>query len=136
MELRIDENGLTPSIYEKIRKTANFQKYDEADAKIAIDNSLFTLVVYDDEKPVGIGRVVGDNRISFLIKDIVVLPEYRHRKIGQLIMDVILGYIKDHACENPYVVLMSSKNTEKFYERFGFFCRPNDNLGHGMMKLY
>ena len=135
MKLRIAENGLTPSIYEKIRETVDFQKYDKADAKIAIDNSLFTLVIYDGEKPVGIGRIVGDNRIAFLIKDIVVLPEYQHHKIGQLIMEVILRYIEDHSCKNPYVVLMSSKKTEKFYEMFGFFCRPNENLGYGMRKL-
>jgi GNAT superfamily N-acetyltransferase len=136
MNIRIEENALTPDIYEAVRKVVNFQKYDKADAEIALKTSLFTLVAYDGVKPIGIGRVVGDNRIAFLIKDVVVLPEYRHHQIGQLIMKSLLQYIEVNACPHPYVVLMASKHTEGFYEKFGFICRPNQDFGHGMMKLY
>lgn len=31
---------------------------------------------------------------------------------------------------------MSSKENDKFYKRFGFMRRPNDNMGSGMIKYF
>lgn len=136
MSIRIEGNALTPEIYESVRKTADFQHFEQPDVKIAIENSLFTLVVFQEDKPVGIGRIVGDNRIAFLIKDVVVVPECQHQKIGQLIMENLLAYIQKNSCPCPYVVLMASKGTEEFYKKFGFVCRPIGSMGYGMIKPY
>lgn len=31
---------------------------------------------------------------------------------------------------------MSAKGKEKFYKRYGFWKRPNEHFGHGMMQLW
>lgn len=136
MKIKIVENGLTTDIYSSLRATADFQTYVKEDVKVAIKNSLFSVVIYDGEKPIGIGRIVGDNRIAFLIKDVVVLPEYRYQNVGKLVMESLLKYIDSKACPNPYVILMASLNTEEFYKKFGFVCRPNESRGAGMFRVY
>jgi len=47
-----------------------------------------------------------------------------------------MRYIKRNACNNAVVGLMSAKNREGFYEKFGFWKRPNEHFGHGMMQFW
>ena len=38
------------------------------------------VVVFDDKRPIGIARIVGDGRIAFFIKDVVVDPAYQKNR--------------------------------------------------------
>lgn len=134
--MRVVENGLTVDIYRSLRKTGPFMEYNDHDVEVALANSLYSVVVYDGEKPIGIARLVGDNRITFFLKDVVVHPDYRGQGIGRLIMQYIFEYIDQHASDNAYIGLTSTQGREGFYERFGFIRRPNDQLGAGMSMFY
>jgi ribosomal protein S18 acetylase RimI-like enzyme len=129
------DNGLTPDIYFELRQKVTFQEYSFPDVEIALKNTLYSIVIFEDDRPIGIGRVVGDDRIVFFIKDVVVDPEFQKRSIGKLVMQSLLEYIGKKACSNAYVGLMATPNTEKFYRKFGFIQRPTDTLGHGMVKF-
>src|SRR5690606_5326320 len=132
--LRIIANGLTPEIYEELREKVGFQAYEQQDVAIALNNTLFSVVVYDGRRPIGIGRVVGDDRIVFFIKDVVVAPDYQSKAVGKVIMLALNEYIEEKACANAYVALMATPHTEEFYKKLGFIQRPTDTLGHGMVK--
>lgn len=135
MNLIFKENQLTSSIFNKLRPSELFQAYDQADVEIALINTLYSIVIYDDTEPIGMGRLIGDNRISFFIKDVSVVPGYRKQGIGQLIMKYLLKYIESNGSHNAYIGLMSTPNKEHFYEKFGFVKRPNESHGHGMIKF-
>lgn len=135
MEFNVVFNGLTPQIYFNLRKKVGFQEYAVTDIAVALKNTLFSVVVYDGERPIGIARIVGDDRIVFFIKDVVVDPEYQRKSVGKILMEAILGYIDNKACANAYVGLMATPYTEEFYEKFGFIRRPCKGLGHGMVKF-
>ena len=47
-----------------------------------------------------------------------------------------MEYVKNNACPGAVVGLMSAKGKEDFYERFGFWKRPTDSFGHGMMQFW
>ncbi|SJN43018.1 Ribosomal-protein-alanine acetyltransferase [Marinilactibacillus psychrotolerans 42ea] len=128
-------NSLTADIFIKLRGTANFDNYKTEDIEVAIEKNLFSIVVYDDDKPIGMGRIVGDDRIAFFIKDVIVDPQYQHMKVGNTIMTSLLDYIKSKGCEGAYTGLMSTPNKENFYKKYGFIERPNDSLGSGMVKF-
>lgn len=130
------ENGLTADIYAILREKAHFKQYQQNDIEIALQHNLYSLVVYDQEKPVGIARVVGDNRICFFLKDVVVDPDYQKLKVGKLIMEYIFSYLDVYACEGAYIGLMSTPKCIPFYERFGFVQRPCEGMGPGMIQFY
>lgn len=135
MNLRKIPNGLTPTIYRMLREKVLFQPYSDRDVAEALERTLYSVVIYDGNRPVGISRVVGDGRIVFFIKDVVVDPEYQHRGIGKLLMEDLTDYINGKGCRNAYVGLMCTPNTEDFYKRFGFIDRPSKGLGSGMVKF-
>lgn len=121
--------------YIEVRDTAGFMYYNKSYHKESIKNSLYTCMVYKDNKPAAIARLVGDNTVTFFIKDVVVKPEYKGLGLGKKVLNELMSYIDKHAAPNAYIALMASKESESFYKKFGFIKRPNDLLGSGMIKF-
>ena len=120
-------NYLTNSVGWGIRKN---NIVDEA-----LKNTLYSLCVYDDDKLIGYGRIIGDKTIFLYIQDIMVLPKYQSQKIGTKIMNMIIDRINEFKKVNPNIrtYLGASKNKENFYKKFGFKSRNDANLGDGMV---
>jgi len=47
---------------------------------------------------------------------------------------ILLCYLKKQCVERAIIGLMAAKGKERFYKKYGFIERPNDNLGAGMIK--
>jgi ribosomal protein S18 acetylase RimI-like enzyme len=134
--MQVIENGVTEDIFYELRQTGPFVDYGYEDTVYALKHSLYTVAIFDNHKPIGMARLVGDGRISFFIKDVVVLPKYRGQGIGKMLINNLFKYIKCNACYNAYIGLMSSPNMEGFYKKFGFITRPNEIYGAGMILYY
>ena len=106
--------------YIGIRLAAGLSRKSEEAARIGLANSLFAVVVYWDEKPIGIGRVVGDGGSFFEVTDIAVLPEHQKKGVGDMIMRAIMEFLREKAPKTAYVSLMADHGTPQFYERYGF----------------
>lgn len=81
-------------------------------------NSLKILGAYNNEKLLGIIRVVGDGHSVVLIQDILVYPEYQRQGIGTALLKQILQEYKQ-----VYQKHLLTENTEKaiqFYKSLGF----------------
>ena len=133
--LKIVENALTAETYGRLRDKVQFRSYSPDDAAAALRNSLFTTEVREDTETLGIARVVGDGRIVFFIKDVVVDPACQGRGIGHMLLDSLLRYINGAGCEGAYVGLMATPGTEGFYKKYGFIQRPAPGFGHGMVQF-
>ena len=120
-------NYLTNSVGWGIRKNNIVEE--------AMKNTLYSLCVYDNNKLIGYGRIIGDKTIFLYIQDIMVVPEYQSKHIGTGIMKNLLKKINGYKKINPNIrtYLGASKGKESFYEKFGFISRPNENLGSGMI---
>lgn len=101
----------------------------------ALKNTLYSLCVYDNDKLIGYGRIIGDKTIFLYIQDIMVIPEYQSKHIGTGIMNNLLNQIDQYKKINPDIrtYLGASQGKESFYEKFGFISRPNEELGSGMI---
>lgn len=111
-----------PSVddYIRIRLGAGLSRKTEEAATFGLMNSLFGVSVFYEGDPVGIGRVIRDGGCFFEIVDIAVLPEHQGKGVGNLIMTVLMAYIREHAPSSAYVSLMADHGTPAFYERFSF----------------
>ncbi|GEN57461.1 N-acetyltransferase [Halolactibacillus alkaliphilus] len=132
---RIVKQALTPDIYCKLRESVGFQPYAYEDVAVALENTLFSVVIFDRDQPVATGRVVGDGRICFFIKDVVIAPDYQGQSLGKVVMAEIDAYIENVGCDGAYIGLMATPGTEGFYECCGFIQRPTASLGAGMVKF-
>jgi GNAT superfamily N-acetyltransferase len=106
--------------YIAIRLAAGLSRKSEEAARIGLANSLFGVVVYHNDEPIGIGRVIGDGGCFFEVTDIAVLPAHQKKGVGDLIMKAIMEYLRTHAPKTAYVSLMADHGTPYFYKRYGF----------------
>ena len=122
--------------YNDLRASVDFITIREKRARIALENSLYTLIALDDGKPVGMARVVGDGGYVYFICDVIVRPAYQSRGLGRRIIEQVLQWLEDQVDEGETIMvnLMSAINKEPFYEKLGFHKRPFGNHGSGMSR--
>ena len=94
----------------------------EEQVSLAMDNTLFRVSIYDDDKLIGMARVIGDKGLNYYIKDVVVIPEYQKKGIGRMLINEILKYVNDNGIPNTeiFVELCAMPKVVPFYEKFGF----------------
>ena len=120
MNYEIKEEIPNVSNYINIRLKAGLSRKSEEAAEIGLSNSLYSVVVYSSNEPIGIGRVIGDGGCFFEITDMAVLPEHQKKGVGALIMNALVEYLHANAPSTAYVSLMADHGTPHFYEKFGF----------------
>ena len=94
-------------------------------------HTVFAVSIYVDKTIIGMGRVVGDGSY-FTIYDIVVDKAYQGLGIGSIIMREIVEWYKTIEDDDTFLYVNASKDREKFYQKFGFRVRPNEDVGAGM----
>ena len=111
-----------PSIqtYIDVRLRAGLSRKSEEAAERGLPNTIYGVVVYADDSPVGIGRIVGDGGCFYEVTDIAVVPEHQKKGVGVLIMEALVAYLRSNAPSTAYVSLMADHGTPHFYEKFGF----------------
>lgn len=134
--LELRENVLDVDTYFSLREQVGWVKLSKRQAQNAINNCLFNVSAYIDDKPVGMGRVVGDGAVVSYIQDLVVLPEAQKQGVGSAILNRLIEYVKSITEDDTTMMLclMCAKGREDFYIKHGFIARPTDSLGPGMIR--
>jgi len=119
----------------EMRRAEGWGDIREDTALAALVSGLINICAYDDKTLVGFGRVVGDGALYFYIQDVIVVPPYRGKGYGQMIMGRLLTEIKKQAATGATIGLMAAQGKEAFYESFGFISGPNRVYGAGMVQV-
>ena len=133
--VEIKLNTLNLQDYKSLRKSVGWKELSDKQMTKALRNSIVTFCAYEDEKPIGMGRIVGDGAVICYIQELIVCPEYQGKGVGDALMRRLIGYVESLRIENTELMLclMCAKGREPFYERYGFIGRPTDSLGPGMI---
>lgn len=86
----------------------------------AVDGALYSLMLFDGKRPVGMGRVVGDGGVFVMITDVVILPDYQGQGLGREMMHRLNAWCDAHLPPSCFVGLISRPGVESFYEAIGF----------------
>ena len=134
--IRFVEDLKDVNVYLSLRNQVNWIKLDREQAQKALNNSLKIYTVYDDDKPIGMGRIVGDGAVISYIQDLIIIPEYQKKHIGSQLIQHLINYVDSITAENTrrMLCLMCAKGREEFYIKHGFTARPTDSLGPGMIQ--
>ena len=117
--------------YQRMRKTAGWKTISEKQAENAVNNCFYSVCAWDEDKVIGMTRLLWNGDYCAYISDVFVDEEYRGQRIATAMINQTITYLKSQM-EDDYAVklfLMAAKGRESFYERFGFVQRPNDISG-------
>ena len=86
-----------------------------------LNKSAFVYSVFDENKLVGMGRIVEDG-IMCMFYDIVVHKDYQGRGIGKMIMANLLNFTKDknYSSVSLFAWPENKEVLIPFYQKFGF----------------
>lgn len=135
--LRIEENVLSAETFRNLYLSVGWESPSLEQIKIALSNSLRTFIVIEEERAIGMARLLGDYAMSYYIKDFAIHPEYQGKGIGRYLMESIDTSIRQELKEGWSVSLelISAKGQENFYKKFEFEERPCEWDGAGMFKM-
>lgn len=118
-------------------QSADWEAPGREQVQLAINNSFCVFSLYESGNLIGMSRLLGDGAMSFYVKDFVVLPKSQGGGNGKLLMNAMMDYVKNELPKGYKVSLelISSKDKEGFYEKFGFEKRPCEWDGAGMFMM-
>lgn len=115
--------------YVSLRLRSGMGNKDLNRSQIALNNSLFTVSLYDQEKLIGFGRVVGDGGITYVVSDIMVDREYQRRGYAEQIMKAVDSYFDENAHEDSYICLIANHPADLLYCKHRFEYLPENRCG-------
>ena len=125
--------------YNELRRLVNWCEISRRQFETSIPNSRFIIVGKNDGKTISMARAVGDGGYHLLVVDVIVHPDFQGQGIGSHMISELMNFVKNgyiEKGETTMVSLLSAKDKEPFYEKQGFFRRPNAERGAGMSLFY
>lgn len=89
-------------------------------SEMALKNSLYIIAIYDENKLIAFGRIVGDEGITYVVSDIMVDKEYQRRGLGDLVMKDIDDYFEKNTFEDSYILLIANSPADLLYKKHKF----------------
>ena len=135
--MTLKTNELSAEVFLQLYTSVGWEPPGIGQVQKALENTIATFTAYDNDKAIGMVRLIGDSGMSFYIKDFAVVPAYQSKGVGTLLLNALEDYIKEHIVPDWAVSLelISSKEAVGFYQKHGFEERPCDWDGPGMFKM-
>jgi GNAT superfamily N-acetyltransferase len=71
-------------------------------------------------RAIGMGRIIGDGGLSFVVVDIAVEPEHQGRGLGKRIMGALDAWLKANTLDSAHVSLIADGEAKHLYAQYGF----------------
>ena len=116
-----------PTDIVNLYKAGNWWKeyYNPAELPRLISNSFAFAVAVDNRthKAIAMGRIISDGVSDAYIQDVVVLPTYRHHKIGKHIIIKLIEHCHKHNIS--WIGLIAEPGSIEFYTTLKFSQMKN-----------
>ena len=119
----------TAEDYVSLRLRSGMGNKDIQRSRIALSNSVMTISLYDGEKLIGFGRIVGDGGITYVVSDIMVDFDYQRKGFAEQIMNEIDNYFEMNANDDSYICLIANHPADLLYNKHGFEYLPENKCG-------
>ena len=135
--MKTEINTLTPEMFVDLFRSVGWDPPCIEQVRTALEHTIASFTAIEDDKAVGMVRLIGDGGMSFYIKDFAVLPAYQSKGVGTLLMNEMEKYIRNSIAPDWTVSLelISTKEAVPFYKKMGFEERPCEWDGPGMFRM-
>lgn len=127
----IVKNTIKPEDFVNIRANLNWNYVPCDLAKKVIEGSMVNISVFDDDKCVGVGRIVEDNALKGMLTDVMVIREYQNKGVGKMIVLSLIKELYKLIKEGESFQLEASPtaNNRDFYIKCGLKYKPENQDG-------
>lgn len=119
----------TAEDYVSLRLRSGMGNKDIQRSEIALNNSLFTISIYENQKLIAFGRIVGDGGITYVVSDIMVDSDYQRKGLAEKIMNAIDDYFDKNTYEDSYICLIANHPADLLYKKHKFRYLDQDKCG-------
>ena len=119
--------------YLRLRVAAGLSRKSPEGAEIGLANSWHAVVVRHGGEIVGMGRVIGDGGLFFMVVDIAVEPAHQGRGLGKAIMAALVERLKAAAPSRAHVALIADGEAHRLYAQYGFTLTAPGGVGMQMV---
>lgn len=110
----------TVSEYQEIVRSVGFRSQHSGSVEIALENTIFAVCAYERDRLVGMGRIVGDKAISFLLTNVLVVPTHQRQGIGSQMVENLCARMTKLPHQNMVLQVAPLPGLQEFYDRLGF----------------
>ncbi len=121
-----------PSVeaYNQLRVNAGMNSTKPySEVKKALEGTLFLVSVYEEDELIGLGRIVGDGGIAFIVCDIMVDKKFQRRGIANQIMEMIDQWFDKNTHESSFITLLAKVPADKLYRKHHFCYHDENRVG-------
>lgn len=128
MEVR---NKITTEDFFEMRKSVEWKNIGLEQLEIALKHTMITIGIYEGNKIVAMGRLVGDFTCKGMLTDIVVKPEYQKKGYGKIIITEILKQCKNYLKPGEKIQIEANptNGNRNFYIKCGLKYKPENQDG-------
>lgn len=119
--------------YLRLRVAAGLSRKSPKGAAIGLANSWHAVVVRHGGEIVGMGRVIGDGGLFFMVVDIAVEPAHQGRGLGKAIMAALVERLRAAAPSRAHVALIADGEAHRLYAQYGFTLTAPGGVGMQMV---
>ena len=122
---------ITSQDFYDMRKSVKWKDIKLEQLEKALDNTMITIGIYEKNKIVAMGRLVGDYTCKGMLTDIIVKPEFQKRGYGKLIVMSILEQCKNNLKSGEKICIEANPTVgnTKFYITCGLKYEPENQEG-------
>lgn len=127
----IIKDKIEPIDFINIRNNLKWNPIPYDLVKRALDGSMINISVFDKDKCVGVGRIVGDKVLKGMLTDIMVMTEYQNKGVGKMIVTSLITELKNQINKGELFQLEASPtaNNREFYIKCGLKYKPENQDG-------
>ncbi|WP_298746162.1 GNAT family N-acetyltransferase [uncultured Brevundimonas sp.] len=132
-EYRLGAETPSDEEYLRLRVAAGLSRKSPEGAAKGLANSWHSVVVRRDGDAVGMGRVIGDGGLFFMVVDIAVEPAHQGRGLGKAIMAALVERLREAAPSRAHVALIADGEAHRLYAQYGFTLTAPGGVGMQMV---
>lgn len=92
-------------------------------------SALVTVVAALEGRTIGAASVCGNGVEIFVVRDVIVLPDFQGRGVGRLLMTELMKWVEENVPKGAQLTLQTGTGTTEFYEEFGFIGPDKGLIG-------
>lgn len=114
---KIDINQII-NLYKEVGWWDSEDEKNPQKVKKILKGSFLFVGAFYNKKLVGMARIISDKASDAYIQDVIVLKDFRNRKVGKKLILFVLDFLKNKGIK--WIGLISTPEFSEFYKNLGF----------------